>query len=129
MTAMRYNPPPNWPPPPPGWQPSPTWTPDPAWPPPPSGWQLFVDDDAAPAERSGPAIPDTLGELGPDQLSVDHVGARAMAVWEDDGRYEIGTIAGVSADPATITVRLAGSATIAFPRDGAAGGPRLYVAK
>lgn len=42
--AMRFNPPPNWPPPPPGWTMPPGWRPDPAWGPPPAGWQLWVPD-------------------------------------------------------------------------------------
>ena len=42
--AMRFNPPPGWPPPPPGFVPGPSWRPDPRWPPPPAGWQLWVPD-------------------------------------------------------------------------------------
>ena len=45
--AMRFNPPPNWPPPQEGWVPSPGWTPDSSWPPPPPGWQLWIDDEAS----------------------------------------------------------------------------------
>lgn len=45
-TAMRFNPPPNWPAPPPGWTPPPGWRSDPAWGPPPVGWQLWVPDPA-----------------------------------------------------------------------------------
>lgn len=40
--ALRFNPPPNWPPPPPGWAPPPGWKPDPSWPTPPPGWKLWV---------------------------------------------------------------------------------------
>ena len=138
---MRYNPPPNWPPPPPGWEPGPTWTPNPAWPPPPPGWPLFLDDDPAPApaasaaidpaaDRPRAAVPPTFVEIAADQLSVDHLGARALATWDDENRYKIGTIIGVSADPATVTVQLSGSEPIAFPLDPSRGGPttpRLHV--
>ncbi len=39
--AVRFNPPPNWPPAPSGWSPPPGWQPDPAWGPPPPGWPLW----------------------------------------------------------------------------------------
>ena len=42
--ALRFNPPPGWPPPPPGWLPPPDWKPDPAWPPAPPGWQYVIND-------------------------------------------------------------------------------------
>jgi hypothetical protein len=42
--ALRFNPPPNWPPLPPGWTPPTGWTPHPSWPPPPDGWQLWIVD-------------------------------------------------------------------------------------
>lgn len=129
---MRYNPPPNWPPPPSGWEPSPTWTPNPAWPPPPPGWQLFLDEDApdAPVPENPADPPPSLTEIGAEDLTVDHLGARATARWEDPSRYKIGTIVGISADAATIAVQLSGSEAIAFPRDASHGGPsapRLYV--
>lgn len=41
-TAMRFNPPPGWPPAPAGWVPDPGWQPDPSWPEPPAGWPLWV---------------------------------------------------------------------------------------
>jgi hypothetical protein len=53
---MRYNPPPNWPKPPEGWAPPPGWSPDPSWPPPPPGWPLWLDEDAASAERKKSAL-------------------------------------------------------------------------
>lgn len=46
--ALRYNPPPNWPPPPPGWTPPAGWAPDPAWGPPPPDWPLWVRYQANP---------------------------------------------------------------------------------
>lgn len=42
--AVRFNPPPGWPPAPEGWQPPAGWRPDPAWPAPPPGWQLWVEE-------------------------------------------------------------------------------------
>jgi hypothetical protein len=50
--AMRFNPPPGWPPVPPGWQPPPGWTPDPSWPPAPHGWPLWVQDTPDPGPSS-----------------------------------------------------------------------------
>lgn len=43
--AMRFNPPPGWPPPPEGFTPDPGWRPDPSWPPVPPGWQLWVPEE------------------------------------------------------------------------------------
>ncbi|MGH3453003.1 MAG: hypothetical protein ACRDPQ_12525 [Nocardioidaceae bacterium] len=42
--ALRFNPPPGWPPPPPGWLPPPDWKPDPSWPTAPPGWQYVIND-------------------------------------------------------------------------------------
>ncbi len=42
--AMRFNPPPNWPPAPAGWTPGPGWAPDATWPEPPPGWPLWVQE-------------------------------------------------------------------------------------
>jgi hypothetical protein len=53
--AMRFNPPPNWPPAPAGWQPPPGWQPDPSWPAAPPGWQLWVEDTPAQAGYSSAA--------------------------------------------------------------------------
>lgn len=58
--SVTFNPPPGWPTPPPGWRPPAGWTPDSAWPEPPAGWQLWLPDDAAPADedhRPGDAEP------------------------------------------------------------------------
>jgi hypothetical protein len=58
--AMRFNPPPGWPPPPEGFTPDPGWQPDPSWPAAPPGWRLWV-----PASTSGLAIAAfVLGLLG-----------------------------------------------------------------
>ena len=50
--AMRFNPPPNWPPVPPDWTPPAGWQPDPSWPPPPPGWPLWVQDNRS-GRRTG----------------------------------------------------------------------------
>ena len=52
-TAVRYNPPPNWPQPPSGWSPPPGWEPDPDWGPPPQGWSLWVPEDGPGAGGPG----------------------------------------------------------------------------
>ncbi|MCT1557053.1 hypothetical protein M3A96_02780 [Helcobacillus massiliensis] len=44
--ALRFNPPPNWPPAEPGWTPPEGWQPDPAWGEAPADWQYWVEDDA-----------------------------------------------------------------------------------
>ena len=51
--AMRFNPPPGWPPPPEGFTPDPGWRPDPNWPPAPPGWQLWVADEPEREPGSG----------------------------------------------------------------------------
>ena len=51
--AMRFNPPPGWPPPPEGFMPDPGWQPDPSWPPAPPGWQLWVPDESGPGAGTG----------------------------------------------------------------------------
>jgi len=53
--AVRFNPPPGWPPPPPGFTPDPGWRPDPSWPPVPPGWQMWVADDQDTAASGGSA--------------------------------------------------------------------------
>src|SRR5215469_14023985 len=53
VVAMRFNPPPGWPPPPDGFAPDPGWRPDPSWPPAPPGWQLWVTDEPERDAASG----------------------------------------------------------------------------
>jgi hypothetical protein len=60
IVALRFNPPPGWPPPPEGFTPDPGWRPDPSWPPLPPGWQLWVSDD--PASGTGTSL--TPGYIG-----------------------------------------------------------------
>lgn len=60
--AMRFNPPPGWPPAPAGWTPPAGWHPDPSWPRPPDGWPLWVQ---------GTATPPPLGERNSRTISQD----------------------------------------------------------
>lgn len=56
--ALKFNPPPGWPPPPEGWVPPRGWKPEKSWPPAPPGWRFWVDDSAPPMVRTvspGPA--------------------------------------------------------------------------
>jgi hypothetical protein len=55
--AMRFNPPPGWPPAPTGWIPPSGWQPDPSWPPAPAGWPLWVQNVAPVGERNTRNIP------------------------------------------------------------------------
>jgi hypothetical protein len=135
----RYNPPPNWPSPPQGWVPPPDWKPNPAWPEPPPDWEFWVDDSPdAPAEKQA-SFPDVAAEhvapqsppeVAPDQLSADHLGCRAMARWDDERRYKIGTITDIIADVSEVIVHFAGGASVSFVREQPKRGPanpRLYV--
>ncbi|MGE5133117.1 MAG: DUF4190 domain-containing protein [Gemmatimonadota bacterium] len=74
--GLRFNPPPGWPAPPEGFSPPPGWQPDPSWPPPPPGWQLWVDDDAAPAEPAAGAWP---GPAAPQPPAMSPQAAPASA--------------------------------------------------
>ncbi|AGL18434.1 SHOCT domain-containing protein [Actinoplanes sp. N902-109] len=58
--AVRFNPPPGWPPAPDGWLPPAGWRPDPSWPPPPPGWPLYRTE---PPPRPADPI-DQLRRLG-----------------------------------------------------------------
>jgi len=59
--ALRFNPPPGWPPPPDGFSPDPGWRPDPSWPPAPPGWQLWVPDEPGPDASSTGLTPGYIG--------------------------------------------------------------------
>jgi hypothetical protein len=59
--AMRFNPPPGWPPPPEGFTPDPGWRPDPSWPPAPPGWQLWVADEPERDAAGGGLTPGYIG--------------------------------------------------------------------
>jgi hypothetical protein len=142
-----WSPDPSWPPPPPGWK---LWVDDaPVAQDKKSALnrpvrtgddvQYFGDDRAWSADvEQAPAQvqPDVLSaarptEVAPEELSVHHLGRRATIRWDDEHRYDIGTIAAVSADSTVISVKLAGLETpVPFqrevPRRGPAN-PRLYV--
>ena len=103
----------------------------------------YFGDDRAWSQDSGqlpphdhpnvgaPAAPPRPTQVTPEDLSVQHLGRRATIRWDTENRYDIGTIVGVSADSAAITVKLAGVETpVSFAREVTSGGPanpRLYV--
>jgi hypothetical protein len=56
--AMRFNPPPGWPPAPDNWRPPLGWEPPQSWPPVPRGWALWIEDPQADApETADPSDP------------------------------------------------------------------------
>ena len=145
----QWSPDPSWPPPPPGWK---LWVDDDA----PIGQkersalrrvertsddvEYFGDDRAWSAaseqvpshgQMPPPALPSRPTQVAPEDLSVHHLGRAATIRWDDEHRYGIGTIVAVSADPAAISVKLAGlEAPVSFSREAPASGPdnpRLYV--
>jgi hypothetical protein len=153
---MRYNPPPNWPKPPEGWVPPPSWSPDPAWPPPPPGWKLWVEDAVGQKEKSAlsrvvrtgddveyfgddrawsdasepQSLPARPTQVAPEDLSAHHLGRPVTIKWDEEHRYDIGTIVAVTSDSATISIRLAGlESPVSLRRDARRGpdNPRLYV--
>ena len=94
--------------------------------------RAWSDDTAEPTGSPGQDVGASAepAELTPDRLSVEHVGRVAMIRWEDNRRYEIGTVAGVSADATGITVHLKESGAVPFLREESRGGqtnPRLFV--
>lgn len=149
--SAGWSPDPSWPPPPPGWK---LWVEDDA----PGVKRAksalnrldrtgddveYFGDDRAWSEDSGQAPPhDQLStgaptsaaqrtEVAPEDLSVQHLGRHAAIRYDDEHRYDVGTIIAVSADAATISVRLAGLETpVSFQREAPGQGtasPRLYV--
>lgn len=145
-----WSPDPSWPPPPPGWK---FWVDDVAVsqttdsvlqrPERSRDDVEYFGDDRAWSQDSGQVPPhDHLNvgaapaslrptEVAPEDLSVQHLGRRATIRWDSAQRYDLGTIVGVSADSAAITVKLAGVETpVSFLREVTSGGPanpRLYV--
>ena len=96
------------------------------------GSERAWSDVSAEATKSAPETPVTTApvEVSPGQLTVQHLGRAAMIRWADDRRYEIGTIVGVSADVAGISLHLIGSGSVPFLREQSPGGPenpRLFV--
>ncbi len=148
--AAEWSPDPSWPPPPPGWQ---LWVDDA---PVSSNTKTalnrlgqtsddveYFGDDRAWSEDSGrlpaherassgePAAPPRPTEVAPEELSARHLGQRVTVRWDDEQKYDVGTIVAVSADSASINVTLAGIDTpVSFAREAAHRGsanPRLYL--
>jgi hypothetical protein len=103
----------------------------------------YFGDDRAWSEDSGrlpargqsnadaPDAAPSLTEVAAEDLTARHVGRRATVKWDEEHRYDIGTIVAVSSDATVISVKLAGVETpISFPREASGQsptGPRLYV--
>lgn len=148
--SAEWSPDPSWPPPPPGWQ---LWVEDA---PVSSGSKAalsrlesassddheYFGDDRAWSEDSG-RLP-TRGQLNADaadaepsstevaaaDLTAQHVGRRVTVKWDDEHRYDIGTIVAVSSDETAVSVKIAGvDRPISFPREAShqSANPRLYV--
>ena len=147
----EWSPDPSWPAPPPGWQ---LWVEDDAASTKRAKPALkrvertgddveYFGDDRAWSEDSGqapshdqlstgaPAAPPRPTEVAPEKLSVEHLGHHVAIRWDDKNKYNFGTIVAVSADPAVISVALAGlDEPVTFQREVPRGGPanpRLYV--
>ena len=146
--STEWSPDPSWPQPPPGWQ---LWVEDA-----PvssdsksalsrlgstSDDSEYFGDDRAWSEDSGrvptrgqadgaEAAPSPT-EVAAADLTARHVGRLVTVKWDDENRYDIGTLVAVSADATAISVKLAGLETpISFPREASRHGPtdpRLYV--
>lgn len=144
----QWSPDPAWPPPPPGWR---LWVDDDA----PSGQnqtsalrrvertsddvEYFGDDRAWSASSEQmphghvppPSLPARPTQFAPEDLSAHHLGRAATIQWDDDNRYDIGTIVAVSADPTSIKIKLSGLETpVSFSRQPPGDGPvnpRLYL--
>lgn len=148
--SAEWSPDPSWPPPPPGWQ---LWVDDA----PAAGNATsalsrlgsvsddseYFGDDRAWSEDSGrlpargqlnadaaDAAPSPT-EVAAEDLTAQHVGRRVTVKWEEEHRYDIGTLVAVSSDATAVSVKIAGVETpISFPREGSGQGPtdpRLYV--
>lgn len=103
----------------------------------------YFGDDRAWSEDSGrlpargqsnadaPNAAPSLTEVAAEGLTAQHVGRRVTVKWDEEHRYDIGTIVAVSSDATAISVKLAGvEAPISFPREASGQsptGPRLYV--
>jgi len=149
--SAEWSPDPSWPPPPAGWQ---LWVDDA----PVSGKSSsalsrlesassddheYFGDDRAWSEDSGrlpargqfnaddaDAAPSST-EVAAEDLTAQHLGRRVTVKWDDEHRYDIGTIVAVASDATAINVKLAGlESPISFPRDTSRrgpGDPRLFV--
>ncbi|OBI51697.1 hypothetical protein A5707_13355 [Mycobacterium kyorinense] len=150
VPAPDWSPDPSWPSPPPGWK---LWVEDSDGPQRAKSAlnrierssddvEYFGDDRAwsEAAEHSPPAEQlnaEPLAsssrpvEVAPEDLSVHHLGRPAAIRWDDEHRYDIGTIMAISSNPEAISVKLAGlESPISFVRDGPRRNtvnPRLHV--
>ncbi len=149
--SAEWSPDPSWPPPPSGWQ---LWVEDgPAASKSTSALSRlesassdddeYFGDDRAWSEDSGrlPArgqlnadaseATASSTEVAAEELTGQHVGRRVTVKWDDEQRYDIGTIVAISADATAINVKLAGvQAPVSFPREASrktASDPRLYL--
>jgi hypothetical protein len=148
MPPPHWSPDPSWPPPPAGWK---LWVDDDA----PIGQQqrsalgrlertsdeveYFGDDRAWSAASEllphghvpPPPLPARPTQVAPEDLSAHHLGRAATIEWNDEHRYDVGTIVAVTADSAAISVKLAGLETpVSFSREAPGEGPdnpRLYL--
>lgn len=151
--SPEWSPDPSWPPPPPGWK---LWVDDDAS----LGRKEksalsrvdrssddveYFGDDRAWSDASEqvqpqhghpnlgplPSLPSRPTHVAPEDLSAHHLGSPVTIKWDDEHRYDIGTIVGVTADSEKISVRLAGlDEPVSFARDASRRGPdnpRLYV--
>jgi hypothetical protein len=84
-----------------------------------------LNADAADAAPSPPA------EVAAEDLTAQHVGRRVTVKWEEEHRYDIGTLVAVSSDATAVSVKIAGVQTpISFAREASGErptDPRLYV--
>lgn len=88
-------------------------------------------ESVAPVDQmSAEPLPAGPTEVAPEDVSVHHLGHRAAIRWDDEHRYDLGTIVAVSADSSAISVKLAGlEKPVSFSREEPrrAANPRLYV--
>jgi hypothetical protein len=147
--SAEWTPDPSWPEPPEGWQ---MWVDDSAAPGKAtsklsrlenaSDDSEYFGDDRAWSEDSGriPARGQNADasdaaplptEVAAEDLTGQHVGRRVTVKWDDEHRYDIGTIVAVVSDESTISVKLAGmEGPISFPREASRRSPtspRLFV--
>jgi hypothetical protein len=149
VPPREWSPDPSWPPPPPGWK---LWVDDAPAPHPTkpvldrlkgTGEDEYFGDDrawSADADQARPqqqltaepaASTQEPTEVAPDDLSAHHLGRNVTIRWDDEHRYDIGTIVAVSADSEVVSVKLAELETpVSFLRKVQRRGPanpRLYV--
>lgn len=97
-------------------------------------WSDASDQMPPPGQMNAgppPSMSAQRTEVAPEDLSVHHIGRPATIKWDDERKYDIGTIVAVTADSSAISVKLAGiELPVSFPREESRQGsdtPRLYV--